>query len=808
MMQPVTQQMGGMNLAQPVAGPPPINYQAPVATQPPQPAYAPPSAHQPTQMQQQAQAAGAAGAAGRAKRLDPRTLPNPTKIQQPKHKVIYSVAHSNDLAHQPTAPPFAHHKYISSDRGSCTPRFMRSTIYNIPTTKDILNTSHIPLGVAVQPLADVGFDESEVPIVNLQPSGPLRCRRCAAYINPFVRFVEAGRRYVCALCGAGNEVPDEYFSPIEVSGQRRDLAERVELWRGTVDFVAPPELVNAARVNTKPVFLFLLDVSAVAVGCGLVKSFGNAVKQILAQALADDPDTKVGFITYDKGIHFWRLGKESLQKVVLPDVKSVFTPLPSDAFIANYATNKARIDEWLDRVPSMFSKTDIRDSAFGAAVNAAMLSFGTTGGRIIALQASLPNVGPGALKPRDTDPAVHTTMGSNERERQLLLPQSKFWRELATECAKRVVCIDLFVAAQGYCDLATISLLPGLTGGSTSYVPNFHVEKHEERLYRDLERMLTRNHGSDAVLRVRTSEGIAVDSYDGHFRLGPQGEVELAGVDADSTFFVNLKYDDNIPEKNDAAIQAAMLYTSRDGQRLIRVHTLSLKTSNKLSDVFKAADIDTVLATFVRRAIAELPQKKLSEIRTKLTENAVDLLAAYRKHCAKSSSDAQLILPDALKTLPVYLLSVLKHPLLCNSQAPLQDGIVSIADLRSYFMSYYSNLSLEHLAPSLYAKLYHLNPVMHAIDNGGEVGDTSSDSSDEDDSDDDEDNGGRKKSKRTIVGTEDYFGGFWMPPTIRLSTTELEKQGIYLLDDATHIYLGACLSWDFFVWVFSFLRAK
>jgi hypothetical protein len=34
-------------------------------------------------------------------------------------------------------------------------------------------------------------------------------------------------------------VPDEYFSPLEVNGLRRDLAERAELWRGSVDFVAP-----------------------------------------------------------------------------------------------------------------------------------------------------------------------------------------------------------------------------------------------------------------------------------------------------------------------------------------------------------------------------------------------------------------------------------------------------------------------------------------------------------------------------------------------------------------------------------------
>jgi len=106
---------------------------------------------------------------------------------------------------------------------------MRSTLNQVPTTKDILNTSHLPLAVAIQPLADVGFDEYDVPLVDLSPNGPQRCRRCAAYINPFARFIENGRGYVCALCGTSNEIPTEYFAPLEPNGQRRDLGERPEV---------------------------------------------------------------------------------------------------------------------------------------------------------------------------------------------------------------------------------------------------------------------------------------------------------------------------------------------------------------------------------------------------------------------------------------------------------------------------------------------------------------------------------------------------------------------------------------------------
>ena len=32
-------------------------------------------------------------------------------------------------------------------------------------------------------------------------SGPVRCSRCKGYINPFMKFIDQGRRFICNLCG-------------------------------------------------------------------------------------------------------------------------------------------------------------------------------------------------------------------------------------------------------------------------------------------------------------------------------------------------------------------------------------------------------------------------------------------------------------------------------------------------------------------------------------------------------------------------------------------------------------------------------
>lgn len=43
------------------------------------------------------------------------------------------------------------------------------------------------------------------PIVNLGETGPVRCKRCKAYMNPNMMFIDGGRRFQCVFCGAATD---------------------------------------------------------------------------------------------------------------------------------------------------------------------------------------------------------------------------------------------------------------------------------------------------------------------------------------------------------------------------------------------------------------------------------------------------------------------------------------------------------------------------------------------------------------------------------------------------------------------------
>ncbi len=80
--------------------------------------------------------------------------------------------------------------------------------------------------------------------------------------------------------------------------------------------------------------------------------------------------------------------------------------------------------------------------------------------------------------------------------------------------------------------------------------------------------------------------------------------------------------------------------------------------------VFKGADLDAYTCQLSRRVAQQLPGATLASVREHVTSSVVATLHAYRKHCATHSSMMQLILPDALKLLPLHALALLKGPAL------------------------------------------------------------------------------------------------------------------------------------------------
>lgn len=213
-------------------------------------------------------------------------------------------------------PPPASVSFVAFDQGNSSPKYARLTMNNIPSASDALQSTGLPLGLLLQPLAPLQPGELEIPVLDFGDIGPPRCHRCRAYINPFMVFRSGGNKFVCNMCNYANDVPPEYFCATTPQGARVDREQRPELMRGTVEFLVPKEYWNKQPVGLR--WLFLIDVGQEAYNKGFIAAFCEGVLEALYGQNDESEETdetnrrlpkgsKVGFITFDKDIHFYNL---------------------------------------------------------------------------------------------------------------------------------------------------------------------------------------------------------------------------------------------------------------------------------------------------------------------------------------------------------------------------------------------------------------------------------------------------------------------------------------------------------------------
>jgi len=215
-------------------------------------------------------------------------------------------------------PPPAAIPFVAHDQGNSSPKFARLTLNNIPSTSEFLSSTSLPLGMILQPLARLDPGEQPIPVLDFGDAGPPRCRRCRAYINPFMTFKAGGNKFVCNMCTFPNDVPPEYYAPLDHSGVRVDRLQRPELMMGTVEFLVPKEYWSKEPVGLR--WLFLIDVSQESVNRGFLEGVCEGIMGALyggdneTSQDGDEttsrrlpPGSKVGIMTFDKEVHFYNL---------------------------------------------------------------------------------------------------------------------------------------------------------------------------------------------------------------------------------------------------------------------------------------------------------------------------------------------------------------------------------------------------------------------------------------------------------------------------------------------------------------------
>nr|NVI77894.1 Sec24AB ortholog [Cucujiformia] len=306
-----------------------------------------------------------------------------------------------------------------------------------------------------------------------------------------------------------NEFPEEFqFDP--VSKTYGDPSRRPEIRSSTIEYIAPAEYM--LRPPQPAVYLFLLDISRLAVESGYLNIFCSVLEEELNN-LPGDARTQVGFIAYDSALHFFSFadGLSRPHEMMVLDIDDVFLPSP-DSLLVKLKDKMDILKDLLSSLPNRYNNSYDNNSALGAALQAAHKMISATGGRVTVFQASLPNVGPGALTSRE-DPNQRTSI-----EVTNLKPANDFYKRLALDCSSQQIAVDLFIVNSQYIDIATICGISRFSGGCIHHFPLFKFGKpmFTDKLERCFRRYLTRKIGFEAVMRIRCTRGMSIHTFHGN----------------------------------------------------------------------------------------------------------------------------------------------------------------------------------------------------------------------------------------------------------------------------------------------------
>ncbi|XP_036168851.1 protein transport protein Sec24A isoform X2 [Myotis myotis] len=646
-------------------------------------------------------------------------------------RVINLLHERNMLPSTPLQPPVPNlHEDIQ--RLNCNPELFRCTLTSIPQTQALLNKAKLPLGLLLHPFKDL----MQLPVVT--SSTIVRCRSCRTYINPFVSFLDQ-RRWKCNLCYQVNDVPEEFmYNPL--TRAYGEPHRRPEVQNATIEFMAPSEYM--LRPPQPPVYLFVFDVSHNAIETGYLNSVCQSLLDNL-DLLPGNTRTKIGFITFDSTIHFYSLqeGLSQPQMLIVSDIEDIFIPMPENLLV-NLNESKELVQDLLKSLPQMFAKTLETQSALGPALQAAFKLMSPTGGRMSVFQTQLPNLGVGALKPRE-----EPNQRSSAKEIHLT-PSTDFYKKLALDCSGQQVAVDLFLLSGQYSDLASLGCISRYSAGSVYYYPSYHHQHNPvqvQKLQKELHRYLTRKIGFEAVMRIRCTKGLSIHTFHGNFFVRSTDLLSLPNVNPDAGYAVQMSVEESLTDTQLVSFQSALLYTSSKGERRIRVHTLCLPVVSNLNEVFLGADVQAISGLLANMAVDRSVTASLSDARDALVNAVIDSLSAYRSSVL-SNHQPGLMVPFSLRLFPLFVLALLK-------QKSFQTGTNARLDERIFAMCQVKNQPLVYLMLTTHPNLYRVDNLS--------------------------DEGALNINDRTIP----------QPPILQLSVEKLSRDGAFLMDAGSVLML-------------------
>jgi hypothetical protein len=425
------------------------------------------------------------------------------------------------------------------------PACFRPVVGLLPASESVAIQCRVPLGVVVSP----GL-VSDVPVIDCTSlRNAIRCKTCAAYFCPGAEVDALAGTWRCPICRGENA------SPSELAGI--PLSSRPEFANSVYDCIAPD---CYHQIESCPVFVFALDVSASSFSCGLLPQMVTTIKSCIGSIR----HARVGLVTMSDHLTLFDLSRRT--QIVFGDLNEMPLCVRFDSVCPYVPDCESAFTDALDHI---LSQPPATGHCIGTAFLLLRELLSKTGGIVIISATGLPLHGSYTLSRRPAPP--------DEAELLMVrLPEDgsgNVFRTAALKLNNAAVSVHLFAAGTDYLDISTIAVPSGLTCGSCNYCHDFDATARASLHLRVFE-TLSATYFWDASLRMRTSPGIKVVRPHTNCALKHELLVSFPVMRLDTTIAFEFCIEGALDRP--VFFQVGCVFSTAERVRMIRVLTFSI----------------------------------------------------------------------------------------------------------------------------------------------------------------------------------------------------------------------------------------
>jgi protein transport protein SEC24 len=645
---------------------------------------------------------------------------------------------------------------------NCSSEYISTSANIFPSNIQTLNNLSLPLSVSLCPMKNTGL---ELPLINYGENNIPRCpnRNCRAYLNPFVKFISGGEKWICNFCGQINNTEEYYYSDVDKNGERLDINQKEELCNGSYEFFANKSYWKKGKTPTEAMFLFIFETSMGAIDNGFFSACIESVKDAISNEIFyNGNNVKISIITYNLGVDFYSYNEKYTQPQMLTvNDEEMFLPTNKNNLIFSLQKDKDKILQTLDLIQNTFNRNNphivnnnCKDSTkiFSAIVGAYLIGK-NLGGKLILFSSS--NI-------LSTNPFMNGGLDKNMTKEQIAYSalDNKKLRNIGINLTNENMGCDIFASADSQINTITLNQVCEYTNGHLYFFKKFNIDLHYKNIFNQIRKVLTRPIAWEGVNRTRFSSGYRISSYSSPILITngdlfifpttdsdqnysfcvspPPDKTEEGGENENKNMIFN-----NAKKENYIYIQSALLYSYGDGTRRIRIHNLCLPLSTNIGYIYNEVNAESLATHYLKDTIDKI-------YKTKNISNAIISTDTQFKHfidkvMANNHKMNKELLPN-LDYLPLYMIGMFKHRIFCKEEIEKNYDIDISNFLRISLQKLYYQEILTFILPSIYS--------LHELENDKNIGTYNSET-----------------------------GEFNMPSIISSSKSAMEENGLYLIDN-------------------------